>query len=82
MLRIFNKYGAGDWTGPHIESYTAKFCSNMVTTIDKAKAWKDIDSPAGTACMDVAKTFSGRKGYPTKDDLFSELCYSITKRDG
>lgn len=82
MLRIFTKYGAGDWSGPHQESFTVKFCSGLISTIDKAKAWKDIDSPAGTACMDVVKTVIKTKGYPAKDDLFSEFCYSITKKDG
>lgn len=82
MLRIFSKYGAGDWTPSHQESYTAKYCGGMLDVIEKAKAWKDIDSPAGTACMDVVKAFAAKKGYPSKDDLFLELCYSITKKDG
>lgn len=81
MLRIFEKYGAGDWTGPHKESFTVNFCSKAVSILE-ADHWKSIDSPAGTGCMDVVKTFADKRGYPSKDEMFNELCYSITRKDG
>lgn len=84
VLRMFTKYGAGKPTPPEQEKMAVTYCSGNVTNITKADAWKKMGSPAGTGCMDVVRSLTelAPKRYPAKDDLFAELCYSITIKDG